>query len=93
MVDFFGTPASTYPTPAFLHLRTKAPLIFGYCIRIGPMQYKVAAVDLSNTVVTGDRDKDVSIIIAALNRELEKAIEENPGQYLWAHRRWRDSYQ
>ena len=90
MVDFFGVSASTYPTPAFLHLRTKAPLVFGYCVRTGPMRYKVAAVDLSNLPVTGNRDKDVNIIIKALNMELEKAIRENPGQYLWAHRRWRD---
>ena len=90
MIDFFGIPASTYPTPAFLHLRTKAPLIFGYCVRTGPMRYKVAAVDLSNLPVTGDRDKDVDIIIKALNTELEKAIRQNPEQYLWAHRRWRN---
>lgn len=89
MVDFFGVPASTYPTPAFLHLRTKAPLIFGYCVRTGPMRFKVVAVDLSNLPAMGDRDKDVGVIIAALNKELEKAIRENPGQYLWAHRRWR----
>ena len=90
MVDCFGIPASTYPTPAFLHLRTKAPLIFGYCVRTGPMRYKVAAVDLSHLPVTGDRDGDVNIIITALNMELEKAVRQHPGQYLWAHRRWRD---
>lgn len=90
MVNFFGTLASTYPTPAFLHLRTKAPLIFGYCVRIAPMRYKVSAVDLSNLNVTGDRDKDVKTIVETLNRALEKGIKKNPGQYLWAHRRWRD---
>ena len=54
------------------------------------MRYRVAAVDLSNLPVTGDRDEDVNIIITALNMELEKAVRQEPGQYLWGHRRWRD---
>ncbi len=89
-VDFLGIPASTYPTPAFLQLRTGVPLIFGYCVRLGPMKFKVGAVELKDISATDNRDADVIRIMELLNRELEKIIRQYPEQYLWAHRRWRD---
>jgi len=90
MVDFFGTPASTFPTPALLHLRMGVPLIFGYCLRTGPMNYKLVAGDPISIETTGDRRKDEHAIIRELNRRLEEGIRRNPEQYLWAHRRWKD---
>jgi Kdo2-lipid IVA lauroyltransferase/acyltransferase len=90
MVDFFGTPASTYPTPALLHLRTRAPLIFGCCLRTGPMNFRLVLNSPIEHAATGDRDLDVRLILAEINRQVETAIRGAPEQYLWGHRRWRD---
>lgn len=89
MIDFFGCPALTYTSPALLHLVTGAPLCFGYCIRTGRMSYKLTALAPIERKPTGDRERDVKAILEELNRELERAIRQNPEQYLWAHRRWR----
>jgi len=88
-VNFFGRPAWTHVSPAMLHLVTKAPLCFGYCIRKGPMSYKLKAIAPISFKATGNRNSDVKTILDKLTAELETAIRENPEQYLWAHRRWK----
>lgn len=88
-VDFFGIPASTHTSPALLHLITRAPICFGYCLRTGPMSYKFKAVAPIIHKPTGNRQHDVHTILEQLNHELENAIRQNPEQYLWAHRRWK----
>lgn len=89
MADFFGIPASTYPTPALLHLRMRVPLVFGYCLRTGPMKYRLVAGEPISIDATGDRGEDVQNITRELNQRLEQAIRRDPEQYLWAHRRWK----
>lgn len=90
MIDFFGIPASTHTSPAMLHLLTKAPIIFGYCVRTGPMKFKMKAIDpIIADRSKGDREAITRDIMTRINTELEKAIRQYPEQYLWAHRRWR----
>ncbi|MDD4871825.1 MAG: lysophospholipid acyltransferase family protein [Kiritimatiellae bacterium] len=88
-INFFGMPASTHTSPALLHLVTRAPLCFGYCIRKGPMSYKFKAIAPIIHKPTGNRENDVRVILEMLTIELENAIRQNPEQYLWAHRRWK----
>jgi KDO2-lipid IV(A) lauroyltransferase len=92
LVDFFGTPASTHTSHALLHLVTGAPLCFGYCVRTGPMAFKLVASRPLRHRPTGNREDDIRTILEALNRELEAAVRRYPEQYLWVHRRWRDRY-
>lgn len=91
LINFFGTPASTHKSPALLHLVTKAPLCFGYCIRKGPMSYKLKAIAPIIHKPTGNREGDVRAILEKVTAELETAIRQNPEQYLWGHRRWKAS--
>jgi len=94
MIDFFSRPASTHTSHALLHLVTRAPLVFGYCVRVGPgpMTFKLVAGPPLRHPPTGDREADVRAILEALGRQLEDAIRAYPEQYLWVHRRWRDHY-
>ncbi|MBN1672921.1 MAG: lysophospholipid acyltransferase family protein [Kiritimatiellae bacterium] len=89
LIDFLGRPASTHTAIALLHLVTGAPLCFGYCLRTGPMRFAFHAVGPIRQARTGDKQRDVRAILERLTAELEKAIQAEPGQYLWAHRRWR----
>jgi len=91
MIDFFGTPASTYTTPALLHLITGSPLCFGYCLRRGPMSYELKILPPLTSVPGDDRDRVVRDLLDRLNRHLEEVIRQHPEQYLWAHRRWKGS--
>jgi Kdo2-lipid IVA lauroyltransferase/acyltransferase len=90
MVDFFGIPAATHTSHALLHLITKVPICFGYCVKTGPTQFKFKASAPISTARTGKRESDVRAILEQINGELETAIRAYPEQYLWAHRRWRD---
>jgi KDO2-lipid IV(A) lauroyltransferase len=88
-VVFFGRPASTYPSPAMLHLVTKAPLMFGYCVRTGHMKFRLVVSRPMNRPPSGNREEDVLAILRTLTAELESVVRKYPGQYLWGHRRWR----
>jgi len=89
MVDFFGEPAATYPSTALLHLITGAPLVFGYTVRTAPGRHKLVLSEPLRFPRTGNREADVKVVLDAVTRRLEDAIRACPGQYLWAHRRWR----
>jgi KDO2-lipid IV(A) lauroyltransferase len=89
IIPFLGRPASTHTSIALLHLITRAPICFGSCIRTGPMQFTVTASQPIRHLPTGDKAADIQCILERLNHHLEKAVHAHPGQYLWAHRRWR----
>ncbi len=91
MIDFFGSPAATHTSHAMLHLITKIPMCFGYCVKTGPMRFKFKALPPVTFERTGKRDDDVRAILEELTRDLEEAIRAYPEQYLWAHRRWRQA--
>lgn len=89
MVNFFGVPAATHTSAALLHLVTRAPLCFGWCIRTGPMAFTLHATEPLQFKPTGNREADVRAILEWMNGHLEAAIRATPDQYLWAHQRWR----
>jgi KDO2-lipid IV(A) lauroyltransferase len=89
-VPFFGTPASTIPTPAELAIRTGARIITAYALRVGPgFRYHERFDPPLEAPQSGDREADVRAIMTELNRRLEAAIRSAPEQWLWAHRRWK----
>jgi KDO2-lipid IV(A) lauroyltransferase len=88
-IEFFGREASTFTSPALFHLISKAPIIFGYCLRTGPMQYKFVATEPMMFKASGNRIEDQKLIMGTLNGLLEDIVREHPEQYLWAHRRWK----
>lgn len=87
--DFFGHPAKTVTSPARLHLATRCPIVCGFCVRTGPMQFMMRASEPLMYEKTSDPDSDILRITNDLNKRLEAFIRMYPEQYLWAHRRWR----
>ena len=88
-IDFLGRSASYDKSVALLHLITKTPLCFGYCIATAPMRFKFIASGPISYPASGDKKADVRAILELLNRHLEAAVRAHPDQYLWSHRRWR----
>lgn len=89
-LDFLGRPASSYTAVALLPLVLRVPLCFGYCVRTGRTEFKMTLSEPLDISRSGNRDADIRRILSDLNRRLEDAIRLFPGQYLWAHRRWRE---
>jgi KDO2-lipid IV(A) lauroyltransferase len=89
-VDFMGRPALTHTSPARLHLKTGAPIVAGSFIRDGAFRYRMVVTGPPiRFTPTGDREKDIADLLATVNSRLETVIRRYPGQYLWAHKRWR----
>lgn len=87
-VPFFGKPASTPRAAADLALRTGAPVVLGFCHRTHSGHYAIRTNELKFTP-SGDREKDVSELTAAMTQEIESAIRSFPSQWVWMHRRWK----
>ena len=90
MIDFFGHPAATFKTAAMLHLVTRTPLCFASCHRVGPMKFEISFSPLIHQTRSGNKNEDIKAILNSLNRDLENSIRQDPTQYLWGHRRWRN---
>lgn len=87
-VPFFGRPASTHRGPAILALRSGAPVFMGTAVRRDDGRYLVRLRPVP--IPDGDDfDERADRLTAALTETLESAVREQPGQYLWQHRRWK----
>ncbi len=99
-VDFFGRPAATATSPASLALRTGAPVIPVFIVRVGENKHRII---IEPPVDTGRRDGDKPVkrsspedwqaeimeITLKINRIIEKYIRKYPEQWWWFHDRWK----
>jgi KDO2-lipid IV(A) lauroyltransferase len=89
-VEFFGRPASTVAAPAILALKYDAPLIPGRPQRLGEdFRHRLFLERPVEPPETGDRSRDVRIMIQEMTSRFESWVREAPDQWLWAHRRWK----
>lgn len=87
-VPFLGVPSSTPPGPAAIALRTGAPIVMGFCLRLedGRHQLTVAPPLLA----TGDGGPNaVRALTAAHAAVLEEWVRRHPAMWFWLHRRWK----
>lgn len=90
VIDFFGRKAATYSTPVVVQKLTGAPIIFAYAARIGFMRFKAhVSGPIFYDIPKEGKDEAVAKATQDLAGRLEAAIRQYPGQYLWAHRRWK----
>ena len=90
-VPFFGFPTGTVNGPAALHLMTKAPILFVWCVRLPDGRFHIVAEPPVMFEATKNRDADIAAITALINARLEAQIRRNPTQWLWLHDRWKAS--
>ncbi|MEK7239450.1 MAG: lysophospholipid acyltransferase family protein [Gemmatimonadota bacterium] len=87
-VPFFGRPARTPRGPAVFALRFGAPLIYALAAR-QPNGRFVLHLEEVEVQSTGNLEADVDATVTRFTAVLEKWVRRYPGQYLWAHRRWK----
>jgi len=84
---YFGIPAATLTAPARFSQMTGSPVVPYYIKRNDDNRsYKLVVLPTIKNFPTGDNDKDALII----NQTLERLILQNPEQYLWAHKRYKN---
>lgn len=87
-VPFFGQPAMTPTAPAQLALGGRAAIMPVQCKRLGPARFKLICHPPLELPDTGDRQADIREGMTRLNKLYEDWIREEPGSWLWLHRRW-----
>jgi KDO2-lipid IV(A) lauroyltransferase len=87
-VEFFGRTAMTAPALAAMALRFRCPVIPGHIRRLGPARLRLEVEPPLALPDSGDRQQDIATLMRMVNATLERWITEEPGAWLWLHRRW-----
>ncbi len=90
-VPLFGVRCSTSAGLATLALRAGAPVIPVYILRDGPDHHQIVILPALEFRPSGDRKRDIEVLTARCNEVLEELIRRHPEQWIWAHRRFRNS--
>lgn len=89
-VDFFGRKASTYKSIALIAMQYNAPVVIGYARRLDDrFKFKVGAQDIIYPADWAQQDDPLRYITQRYTKAIEDFVTEDPGQYLWIHRRWK----
>ncbi len=88
-VPFFGYPASTATGPAVFALKTGAALVPTFCIREPDGSHVIRAWPPIYPEPSGDRQRDIQDLTAAVTRVIEQQIRERPELWCWLHNRWK----
>jgi len=89
LVEFFGRPARTTTMVAQLAMKTGAAVVPGFTLRTPANRYRtIFSPPLA--LPAGDTPQAVLSATREINRVLEEAIRQEPSQWFWLHRRWRD---
>ncbi len=87
-VEFFGKKAAVgQGLTAFARMK-RTPLIFAWCVRTGPFQYRGRFKRLDYDT-TEDEKKDREKMAQLISSELEEKIRRHPEQYYWFNQRWK----
>ena len=89
-VPFFGRDAMTSPLPARLALAFRCPLVPTRTERLNGSRFRLTIYPPMELPQTGDRNKDLDILMRQMNEMLEGWIREQPEQWFWVHKRWPD---
>jgi Kdo2-lipid IVA lauroyltransferase/acyltransferase len=83
-VPFFGHPAKTASAPVELAKRYGLPMVAAHCVRLPQSRFKV----IVEKPILLSAHTPIPEALVSVNEMLERWIREQPGQWLWLHRRW-----
>jgi KDO2-lipid IV(A) lauroyltransferase len=90
LVEMFGIPTYSYDAPARLALRFRPRVIAGFAERSSDGRYHVRLTEIPHADLpdTPDGARDLIARYVAL---LESAVRRHPEQWVWQHRKWKNS--
>lgn len=90
-VEFLGRPASCHKALAVFTLVGGAPQIVMYNRRRGgPLRFEIGCPGIADPSSLPEELASVRPLTQWYNRRMEEVILENPEQYWWLHRRWKE---
>jgi len=91
LAPFFGVRCHTTPGPATIALRSRAPVVLFYIVRDAIDRHRMVCLPPLEFERSGHLKRDIADFTALQNRAFEQVIREHPEQYMWSHRRFRNS--
>ncbi len=89
-VEFFHRQASTYKSIALLAMRYECPVVIGYGRRLGDrFQFELGVTDIIYPRDWREQADPLRYITQRYTSAIESFVRDDPGQYLWVHRRWK----
>jgi Kdo2-lipid IVA lauroyltransferase/acyltransferase len=88
-VDFFGRPAATTTAVAALAVKTRCPIVSGYCLLQPNGRYRLVYTPAVEWTPSDDRQQDIARLTQQLTHMIESFVRTAPEQWLWIHRRWK----
>jgi KDO2-lipid IV(A) lauroyltransferase len=89
VVDFFNRPAATTSAVAALALRTGAPIVPVFAVRLPGGRYRMI-YEHPVELPPADHPDAVRELTQRCTDVLEMYVRRHPNNWLWMHRRWRD---
>lgn len=94
LVPFFGKRAWSYAGPAEIAFRTGSSILPAF-LRRDPDAPRRFVIQLGEPILAerqGELDDDVVRVTAAVVGAIETEIRARPAEWLWSHRRWKESH-
>ena len=88
-VTFFGRTCKANPSIARLARRFDCPVVGVRVVRLPDRRFRIMAEGPFDLPRDASGQIDVKAATQAITDTIERWVRENPGQYLWFHRRWR----
>lgn len=88
-VQFFGKPAWTAASVALLAAKTGCNVQVACCFRLPDYRFGGVFSEPIETIVTGDRERDLIENTQRYVTEIEKYVRMHPEDWMWMHRRWK----
>lgn len=90
-IPFFGRNARFYLGAATFALRTGASILPSRFVRVKPGQFRLIFDPLIDPVDTGHIEEDAQATTALIMNNVEQQVRENPDQWLWMHKLWKET--
>lgn len=86
---FFGRKTGTAQGLALFHQRTGCAVVPGFVIRNSSGQLRVKAYPPIEFEERSSKEETISFMTQKYTDKIEEVVRENPGQWLWLHKRWK----
>jgi KDO2-lipid IV(A) lauroyltransferase len=86
LVDFYGLPTEFVGGPASLAIKTGCAVISLFCVRTGPMEFRLLAKEIA---AAEHGETDEVALTQRMAAVIEQAIRLYPEQWTWTYKRWR----
>ena len=87
-VPFFGRDAMTAPAVARMSIKFRCPVVPAKVERIKGARFRITFYPPLELPESGDTQADTMTLMTRINDLVESWIRDDPGQWLWLHRRW-----